>query len=208
MILTENFWQTLAITLKRFGISLFSGAIAGFGLGLVAGLRPSIRNVLEPVRWSLMSIPPVVLVTIGMVWFGMGSIQTIFVTSLLILPIMYVNTIEGIDAVDRSLLEMGRVYKAGSLLLLRDIYLPSIGGPLLAGLALSAGFGIRIVVLAEVLGAYTGIGYEFSLARTNLETATLFAWIVVCLMLVGVFEFGVLNPARNYIMRWKEGEST
>lgn len=201
---TADFWHALGITLKRFGLSLLCGALTGFGLGLLAGLKPIIKSILEPMRWALMSVPPVVLVTIGMIWFGMGSIQTIFVTSLLIIPIMYVNTIEGVDGVDKTLLEMGRVHKAGWLLLLKEIYLPGIGGPVLAGLALSAGFGIRIVVLAEVLGAYTGVGYEFSLARTNLETPTLFAWIAVCLLLVGAFEFGVLSPAKGYIMRWKK----
>lgn len=204
MVLTDGFWHALGITLKRFGLSLLCGTLAGFALGLLAGLKPTIRSMLEPMRWCLMSVPPVVLVTLGMIWFGMGSIQTIFVTSFLILPIMYVNTTEGIDGLDRSLLEMGRVYKAGWVLLLKDIYLPGIGGPVLAGLAISAGFGIRIVVLAEVLGAFTGIGYEFSLARTNLETPTLFAWIAVCLLLVAGFEFGVLNPAKAYVMRWKK----
>ncbi len=205
MIKTERFWSNLVITLERFGASLLLGGLVGFVLGLFAGLNENVRRVLEPMRWSLMSMPPVVLVTVSMIWFGMGSAQTIFATALLILPIMYVNTIEGIEAVDSKILEMGVVYRAGFPTLLRDIYLPGIAGPVIAGLTLSAGLAVRIVVLAEVLGAYSGVGYEFALARTNLETPEIFAWIIVCLLIVGVFEFGILNPTMNRIMGWKKG---
>jgi NitT/TauT family transport system permease protein len=126
------------------------------------------------------------------------------VTALLIFPIVHVNTIEGIEAVDQRLLEMGRVYRAGSRLLLREIYLPGIGGHVLAGLTVSAGLGIRIVVLAELLGAYSGVGYEFSLARTNMDTPALFAWVMVCLFLGGLMDLSLLNPVKRRMTRWKE----
>ena len=208
MVQTGDFWKTVGITLQRFGLSLLFGSLVGFGLGLIAGLKQNARRVLEPVRWALMSVPPVILVTVSMIWFGMGSVQTIFVTSLLILPVMYVNTIEGLEAIDPRILEMGRVYKSPFRMLLQEIYLPGIGGPVLAGLALSAGLGIRIVVLAEVLGAFSGIGHKFALARINLETPRLFAWIIVCFLLLGVFEWGILNPAKDHIMRWRKGTQT
>nr|QNO56047.1 hypothetical protein GMDKCDLI_00026 [Methanosarcinales archaeon ANME-1 ERB7] len=68
-------------------------------------------RVLEHMRWLLMSVPPVVLVVVCMIWFGMGSAQTIFATSLLILSIMYVNTITDIVSVESQILEMegGRI---------------------------------------------------------------------------------------------------
>lgn len=204
MVQTLSFWKNVGITIERFGLSLLFGCLTGFVLGLIAGLNKKMRWLFEPFRWALMTMPPVVLVVVSMIWFGMGSMQTIFVTALLIIPIIYVNTIEGIEAVDKKLLEMGRVYKINFPMLLKDIYLPGIGGPVLAGLTLCAGLGIRIVVLAELLGAFSGVGYEFSLARTNLDTPALFAWIMVCLFLGGFMDLGILNPARKHIMRWKE----
>jgi NitT/TauT family transport system permease protein len=155
-------------------------------------------------RWALMGVPPVVVVTISMIWFGIGGVQTIFVAAILILPIMYVNTVEGIEAIDSRILEMGRMYKTPAPMMLREIYLPGISSPALAGVTLAAGLGIRIVVLAEVLGAFSGIGYEFSLARINLETPKLFAWVIVCLLLVGLFEWAILSPAKERIMGWRK----
>jgi len=204
MVKTKIFWEALGITMARLGISILIGTLSGLVLGLVAGLNTNAGRVFEPVRWSLMSMPPVVVVTIGMIWFGMGGRQTVFVTSLLILPIMYLNTVEGVESIDPDLLELGQVYKADLFFLLKSIYLPGMAGSLLTGVVLSAGLGLRLIILAEVLGAHTGIGYEFSMARTNLDAPAIFAWILVCLIIVGFFEFGLLNPAKQYIMKWKK----
>ncbi len=204
MMLTGSFWESVAITFQRFALGLFCGSFLGLVFGLAAGLKQEIRLILEPFRWILMTIPPAVLVVVSMIWFGMGSMQTVFVTSLLVLPIIYVNTVAGIDAVDQQLVEMAEIYRASPSMLIRELYLPGVGGHLLAGLSLAAGMGIRIVVLAELLGAYSGIGYEFALARTNLDTPVLFAWVIVCLVLGGGLEVCLLNPIKRHCMRWQE----
>lgn len=203
MVQTPPFWKNVFITLERFGLSLFLGSLGGFAAGLAAGLNAGVKSLLEPLRWCLMTMPPVVLVVASMIWFGMGSAQTIFVTALLILPIVYINTMEGIEAVDAKLLEMGTVYRSPLRLLLKEIYLPGIGGHVLAGLTIAAGLGIRIVILAELLGAHSGIGYAFALARTNLDTPALFAWVIISLTMAGLIDLAILQPVRRHLMKWK-----
>lgn len=204
MVRTPIFWSNLGTTVERFVLSLLIGFLIGFALGLAAGLQDKIRWMLEPFRWALMTMPPVVLVIVSMICFGMGGTQTVFVTALLIIPIVYTNTIEGIHAVDTKLVEMGGVFKASPSMMFREIYLPGMIGPVLAGLNLSAGLGIRIIVLAEILGAYSGVGYEFALARTNLDTPALFAWILVCLILGCALDMALLGPLRARLSRWKQ----
>ncbi len=203
MMLTPSFWKSVGITFQRFALGLFFGSLIGLVFGLAAGVNEAVRWMLEPFRWILMTVPPAVLVVVSMIWFGMGSVQTVFVTSLLIIPIIYVNTVAGIDAVDQHLVEMAGIYRAPKAMLIRDLYMPGVGGHVLAGLSLSAGMGIRIVVLSELLGAYSGIGYEFALARTNLDSPVLFAWVLVCLVLGGGLEVCILTPMRNHIMKWQ-----
>ncbi len=203
MMMTGSFWRSVGVTFRRFALGLLCGSFFGLVFGVAAGLRHEIRWIFEPFRWILMTIPPAVLVVVSMIWFGMGSVQTVVVTSLLVLPIIYVNTVAGIDAVDQQLVEMAGIYRASTAMLIRELYLPGVGGHLLAGLSLAAGMGIRIVVLAELLGAYSGIGYEFALARTNLDTPVLFAWVVVCLILGGGLEVCLLNPVKRSVMKWQ-----
>ena len=76
--------------------------------------------------------------------------------------------------------------------------------PVVAGLTLATGIGVRGVVLGEVLGAQDGIGHAFARAMSYLDTPRIFAWVLVALGLMAVLEFAVLRPVRARVMRWKK----
>jgi NitT/TauT family transport system permease protein len=202
----KTLWIQLLITLERLVIGLAVGAAVGWVLGVAAGLEPRLRSFLEPLRWVGMTTPVVILAILAAIWFGLSDFTVIFVVTLIVLPIMYVNTLEGVLAIDRRLVEMGRVYRFPRGLLLREIYLPGVASPAIAGLTLATGIAVRAVVLAEVLAATSGIGHAFVRANSLLETPQLFAWVLVLLALMAVIEFGVLRPVRRRAMRWRKAQ--
>ncbi len=198
-------WVQVLITLKRLVIGLAIGAAAGWVLGVLAGLEPRLRSFLEPFRWVGMTIPAVVVAVLAMLWFGLGDFTVIFIVAFIVVPTMYVNTLAGVLAIDRRLVEMGDVYHFPRRLMLTEVYLPGIASPALAGLTLATGIGVRAVVLAEVLAAMSGIGHAFSRAMSYLETPEIYAWVVVLLALMAVIEFGALRPLKRRAMRWRKG---
>ncbi len=200
----SRLWWPLLVTLKRLVIGLAIGVAVGFVLGVLSGLEPRLRSFLEPVRWVGMTIPAVIIASLAMLWFGLGDVAVIFVVAVIVIPVVFVNTVAGVLAVDRRLVEMGRVYGFGPRLRLTQVYLPGIASPVMAGLTLAAGVAVRAVVLAEVLGAMDGIGYSFSRATSYLETPEIFAWVVVLLALMGALEFGLLRPLKRWSMRWRK----
>ena len=194
----------LLITLKRLVIGLAIGAGLGWIVGLVAGLEPRLRSFLEPVRWVGMTIPAVIIAVMALLWFGLGDFAVIFVVAMITAPSMYVNTMAGVLAIDPRLVELGRVYRFSRRLMLTEIYLPGSASPALAGLTLATGIGVRAVILAEVLGAVSGIGHSFNRAKSYLETPEVFAWIVLLLVLMALLEFGILRPLRRRVLRWRK----
>lgn len=200
----STLWIELLITVKRLVIGLAVGAAAGWVLGVAAGLDIRVRAFLEPVRWVGMTIPVVIVAGLALLWFGLGDFTVMFVVALIVVPTMYVNTVEGLRAIDRNLVEMGRVYRFSRRLLLREVYMPGIASPSIAGLTLATGIAVRAVVLAEVLGAASGIGHAFARASSLLQSETVFAWILVLLALMALIEFGVLRPVRRRAMRWRK----
>jgi len=200
-------WVELLITLKRLVTGLLLGAAAGWALGILAGLDRRLRSFFEPVRWVVMTVPAVIIAMLAMLWFGLGDSTVIFMVAVIVFPTMFVNTVSGAMSVDTRLVEMARVYRFPRRLMLTEVYLPAIASPVLAGLTLAAGIGVRAVVLGEVLGATSGIGHAFSRAHSWLETDELFAWIVVLLLLMGVIEFGALRPLRKRAARWRSAGS-
>lgn len=197
-------WTQLLITLRRLVIGLAIGAGVGLILGVLAGLEPRLRSFLEPLRWVGMTMPAIIIIALAMLWFGLGDFTVIFMVAAIVVPTMYVNTVAGVLALDRRLVEMGGVYHFPRKLFLTEVYMPGIASPVMAGLTLSTGIAVRAVVLGEVLGAMDGIGHAFSRAMSYLETSELFAWIVVLLALMAVVEFGVLRPLRRRVMRWRK----
>ncbi|MEN4006086.1 MAG: ABC transporter permease subunit [Methanobacteriaceae archaeon] len=206
LILKGELWTHLLISLKRLLVGLFLGSMVGLCLGIGAGLNRRLRLLLEPARWAIMTIPMVVIAVLGMLWFGMGATNVIFMVAIIVVPFTYVSALEGVLSVDRKLIEMANVFKVPRTMLLREVYLPGIGAEIMAGLTLAAGIGVRGTILSEFLGARDGIGHKLSMAWIHLNTPELFAWIIVCFALLGILEFGILKQIRDHFMKWKKVE--
>lgn len=199
-----GFWAHGRDSLARIAAGVGAGCGIGFALGVLAGHDTRLRGLLEPLRWLLMAIPPVVVVVLAMLWFGLGSGMVIFITVLMMAPGMYVNTVKGMRMIDAGLLEMGRVYHFGAWARLRHIYLPALAAPLAAALLIAACGGVRLVVMAEVLGAESGVGYALANARSTFDSGRLYAWVLLILGLVALLEFAFLQPLQRRLGRWME----
>jgi len=203
LLLEGATWAHILTTLRRLVVGLLIGSGVGAVLGLAAGLNVKVRFVLEPIRWVVMTVPAVIFALVAMLWFGMGNKPVVFVAALVTAPYTYVNIMEGVLAIDDKLIEMGGSFRLSRRMMLTEIYLPGIGSSLIAALTLTVGMGVRVVVLAELMSAHNGIGHSFSRAWTQLDTPSIFAWLLISLLLLGIIEFGILRPLKRWLLRWK-----
>ncbi|MEM8970844.1 MAG: ABC transporter permease subunit [Pseudomonadota bacterium] len=190
------YYSHLIPSLFRIAISITLGALAGFTLGLAAGFYKPLKWLLEPLRILLMSLPAVVVAILAMLWFGLGTAMVTFTTAALIAPFLYLSTVNGIEAIDRRYMEIASVYRVSRWTVFVDIVLPAISPSLFPGLSIVVANGLRLAVLAEVLGVNEGLGYLIATSRTNLETDTLFALILIILVLVIV-----LDVTSSYLLK-------
>lgn len=188
-------------TMERIGLALCFGVGCGATLGILAGFVEPVRLMLSPARWILTSIPGVIVVVVFMLWFGMGTTMVVCITATMIAPIVYVNTADGMMSVDRNLLEMAKVYRLPLGMRLVRIYAMALAGPLLSGAVIATGNGIRLVVLAEMLGANEGIGHALAISRSNLQTDQLYALTLLAMLVIGSVEVLLLRPARKAVQR-------
>ena len=193
-----DFWRDdFRICFERFVCGIALGGGAGICLGLAAGFYKQLRLALTPARWMLSSVPGVVVVMLGMLWFGIDSEMVIFVVALTVVPTVYVGVVEGIRSVDSGLQEMIAVYRITRLQRFWHVYLPAITAPLLSSSIIALGGGMRVTILAETIGATCGLGHALAIARTNLDTAALYALALVSMLLVGVLEAALLLLTRH-----------
>nr|WP_321396376.1 ABC transporter permease subunit [uncultured Desulfobacter sp.] len=190
-----EFWAGhLLVSLRRMGLAMGAGILAGGILGLAAGLVPQVRGLVEPVRWILTTVPGVVIVIVFMLWFGMGDRMVISIAAGMGAPIIFVNLADALGRVDRHLLEMARVYRFSLKMRLVKVYAMAVAGPFFSALVIAGGNIVRVSVLAEVMGADKGIGHCMALARTRLDTPELYALALISMCVAAGVEFFIFRP--------------
>jgi NitT/TauT family transport system permease protein len=203
MLNSNELEKSLVITLNRQLMGLALGVLAGTFLGVLGGLKNSLDSMIMPAINTVLATPSVIFVVIAMVWFGQGSTQVVFVTALLVAPIMYLNSVKGIHAIDGNLLQMVKVYRVPWKVRMLKLYLPGLLNGFIAGFSLSVASSLRITIMAELLGAQNGIGNAIFITRGYLETDKLFAWTITLVILVAIMEAVVFNPLQKYSNKWQ-----
>ncbi len=203
MLNSGELGKSLVVTLKRQLLGLALGVVAGTFLGVLGGLKHALDSMIMPAINAVLATPSVIFVVIAMVWFGQGSTQVIFVTALLITPIMYLNSVKGIHSIDSQLLQMATVYQVPGRVRMLKLYLPGLLNGFIAGFSLSVASSLRITIMAELLGAQNGIGNAIFITRSYLETDKLFAWTITLIILVAIMETVVFNPLHKYSKKWQ-----
>ncbi len=192
-------WASIFHIFTGFAIAVLAGTI----LGICAGLIPWFRRFIAPTIAAFQGIPPIGWIVIALLWFGNGSATSIFTVAVATLPTIFISTVDGINTTDSQLLEMANLFRTPKRFLLLDIYFPHLLSYLFTALTTGIGLAFRLGIMAELLSAETGIGAELNLARINLETAEVMAWICVVLMIILISEYVILRPLRVKLEPWR-----
>lgn len=191
------------ITITRIAlIMILASTIAGV-MGLLAVQDRRLAGLFEPWRRLCSTIPPVVLVLVVMFWMGLGSRMIVTFGVLILWPIMYINIIESAVNYTKELKETATVFRLSLYMRARHFFLPAIMPGCMAAAVQMICSAIRVVVLAEALGAERGIGAAIVMSSRNLAIDQMTAWVLVTLLLAFLAEFALLAPLRRSVYRWK-----
>jgi NitT/TauT family transport system permease protein len=191
--------MTCLHVLAGFGAAVLLGSV----LGTLAGSSVTVRQIIGPVVTIVQGIPPIAWIVLALLWFGMDGGTPIFTVAAATLPIVFMGALEGTRAVDRNLLEMGRVFQAPRRVLITDIYLPHLLSYLFPVVVAGLGIAWKVALMSELLAADRGIGALLGVARINLDTAAAMAWIAVAVLLMFTFEYLVLHPLKRALEPWR-----
>lgn len=204
VLLIENgdLAKQLLLSITRMICGFTIGMCIGVSVGLCAGRYSTIYEAMKPVISFLLGIPPIILVVIIMVWVGTSPIIPVIVVSILVFPTFYLNTANGYRSINRQLLEMAVIYDKSSWQTLRHIIMPGLTVPIFTAISLASGGAVRTTIMAELLGASSGIGSALSMARINIDTPKVFAWTFVSILIILLIDYMLINPMKKYMMQW------
>ena len=190
-------WGNVAVTMLRGLAGLGLSLLAALLLGVPAGRSPRIMALLAPLVAALQSCPPVLWISLLMVWVGSGSAVPLGVVFASLLPPLFANVSQGVASLDQRLLDMAQVYGLGPWRTLRQIVLPGLYPYLLASLSFVVGICWKVTAVAEFLGAPNGIGARIYWSYRMLEMPALFAWALILVLLGLALEVWVIQPLRR-----------
>lgn len=194
---------TLIITAKRAFVAIVAAFCVGSFLGIIAANFKSLAAFIKPFVDILQGIAPIIWVVIALFWFGIGDVSVIFVVFVTLVPLCFGSSFMSVFNLDKNLSELCKAYKLGVLKRLRVFYLPAMLPFLLSNLSLIFAMGIKIVVMAELLGAVSGVGARLNDARNFLDSEQIFAFVVLMIGLIFLFESLVIKPLRIIFMPWQ-----
>src|ERR1700754_1975387 len=199
-----EYGHALAVTLYELGISMAFACGGGILLGAIVGSLPRPRVLIMPMVSSLYAVPLVILYPVFTVWLRHGSESKIAFASIYgFLPTM-LATAAGIQTIDPQFLLAARSMGATLSQRLVRVVLPAAIPTVLSGLRVGGALVIGGVVVSEMLISSAGIGYLISRYRTILDSAHVFAGVLLVLAMAIAF-----NAAIKWIERkaaiWQTG---
>ena len=201
LIRSKRLGTALLLTIERGATGLGVSCLVGMPLGWAMGTWTWLRELLDSWMQILLSVPPIVIVVVGMIWLGPTAGVVVLVVALVALPLLATTVRDAVAGVDPDLLDMSRVFARSRAWTIRRVILPAVAPPVLSALTVAVGQSVRVTVMSELLSTTTGLGALVQRARTNLNTDDVFALSVVMAVLTLALELCILGPLRRRLSR-------
>lgn len=188
-------------SVARVLLAALISVILGVSLGVLGGLSPFVYKALYPLFIVFENVPPIAWIVLAIMWFSIGPAPAVAVGVLTAAPIIFFYTVDAVRSTSQKLIEMANDFGMSRKEKLLQIYLPSIMPAIGASMSTAMSLSWRVVVMAEALSAYTGIGQKLWGSYLFGDSAVSYAYIFVIGVLGLLMEYLLIKPLKNLIDR-------
>ena len=199
-----DLWSNLGITLWRVTVGFVIAALVSLPVGIFLGANKRAGEFFEPVIPVMNTVSSAIWAIFAIIWFGISNATTIFVVFMTAMPLIITNVWQGTRTVNAEFIELAQVLRMPKWKVMTKIYLPTILPYFFSGARLAFGFGWRVSLVAETIGASSGVGYRLRQAADLIQTDQVFAWTLTLVVMMATLETGLLKPLENHLFRWKK----
>ena len=191
LLTTGMFWPDLKVTLYELVVAFSIAAVAGSSIGyLVSRSRYAIR-VFDPLFAGIFAIPAILLYPLYVLFFGLGPGSKIAMGATIAFFPIVLNTISGLSRVDSVYVTAGRSMGASSPQMFWAVMLPAAFPIILTGLRMGLILAFLTILGAETISSLSGLGHQIAGLAENMDTASMFAYILFVLLIAFLLNFAV-----------------
>lgn len=200
LLFREELWSSILTSFLHIVEGFLLGSVAGICLAVAAFLKKWIRVLLwVPIR-LMKTVPVASFVILTLLWVKASELSVV-IPFLMVLPTLYVYTLNGMEQIDEKLVEMTRVFGVSRWKSLRYLYIPQILPHVSAAASLAIGMAWKAGIAAEIIGLAQGtIGNRVYQSKLYLNTPELFAWTIIIVVLSILCE-GVIGACMRLIKK-------
>jgi len=196
-------WLNLGMTVYRVAVAFLLAMAVGAGLGIFMGRSGLADRLLD--AWLIigLNLPALVVMVLCYVWFGLNDLAAILAVALNKIPLVATIMREEARSIDRSLIEVGRVFRLSRGRIFRRIYLPQLYPGLFASARAGLALIWKLVLVVELLGRPNGVGFEIRTLFNYFDIAGILAYAMAFIAIVLAIEWAVLIPLERRATAWR-----
>ena len=205
--LAQNTWVTTWETIIGFAIA----AAVGILVAVVMVYSSTVEKTVYPLILFAQVIPKIAIAPLFIVWLGFGPSPKILVAVLMAFFPIVISCLAGLRTVDPEILELTSTMGASRVKTFVKIRFPASLPQLMSGLKVAATLAVTGAVVGEFVGSNEGLGYVILQANGNVDTAMLFAALII-MSFLGIVLFAIIEIAEKLLIPWhssrRAGSST
>ncbi len=199
-VLSQDLIPSIERTLAGFAIS----AVLGVSVGLITGYYRAAREWTAGVFDFLRSLPTPLLIPVALTLFGLGGNMVVAVIVTAATWPVLINTANATRALDPTLVDTARALGLRGPAFMSRVVLPAVSPQIFAGLRVAISVSLAVMVVAEILGGSSGIGYFIANAQQSFAITDSYAGVLILCLLGWAFDsFFLLIEHR--LLAWQRG---
>ena len=193
MVQTGEVFEDICISYVRVLKGFFIATLSAFVLAMVRVILPKYNDYYESIIQFLKNVPPLSLISLLILWFGIGETTKIGIIVLTSFFPIYLNTVKGFTSCEEKLLEVGEIYGYSKVDSFFKIRLPYALSDILVGMRVGLGYSWRAIISAEMIAASAGLGHMILFAQQMSRTDK---------VIVGILVIGVVGYMTDRLFAW------
>lgn len=203
IVVSGEFFTHFIATMSRIAIGFCIAFLAAPAIALCMRNEGWLREFIRVQVTVALTVPSLAWSVIGIVLFGLHDGAAIFTVLATTLPVMATTLDQGVRAMDGDLLEMGRTYKLPERQVFRSIVIPQLLPHLFGAARYGLSLSWKTVIITEMLGLGSGLGYQISYYFGLLSLMHVLAWTLVFTAAMLLIEYGVIQKIEAWLFRWR-----
>ncbi len=198
-------WDSLQSNGLVTGYEMILGYVLAVVIGVPLAIGITSSNTFDrfitPILLFFQTVPKIAIAPLFLVWFGVGTMPKVLVAFLISFFPIVIDTAVGLRSISLEMIDLARSMGASRYQIFTQFRLPTSLPYLFSGLKVAATLAVVGAVVGEFVGADRGLGYILLVANSNLQTALLFAAIVV-LTALGLILFYAIEILEHFMIPW------